>query len=170
VDTIKKMLQEVEQAINTDSRSGWCPYFPSEALLDLRQELLLALRLCDLVDGQDELLNDPLAEIVTTSSVERTADELNSPWLLVLPSGRPFRLDRVTDFGEISDLMPDAEHPRNCTHVASFIPDGAQDSCTACYTPTDAAAIRSAILRYGVEADAPTIRGEDADGDGLTGE
>jgi hypothetical protein len=34
----------------------------------------------------------------------------------------------------------------------------------------DAAAVHAALSRFGYEADAPTLKGDDADGDGRTGE
>lgn len=92
---------------------------------------------------------------------KRTPDELNPPKLLVLPSGRPFRLDLLVDFLETGEPFAPKGHP----FMARFDVRVATNEFRPVhfYNATDAAAIRSAILRYGVQAEAATIRKESTD-------
>ncbi len=85
-----------------------------------------------------------------------TADEM--PAVLSLPSGL-----KLPTAGLIAHtIFPDGTCAVSWSHEHKISDQRLQ--------PHDAAALHSALSRFGYEADAPTLKGEDRDGDGVAGE
>lgn len=80
------------------------------------------------------------------------------PTIAVLPSGRAVTIDNLLD----ARYNPDNE-TLSLRYFGELLPVEIDDRA-------DVAAMRALIHRLGESADAPTLAGEDADGDGTVGE